>query len=60
MPGTPVTFNAVVSDHVTEQMRKQLLEKMGKFVGLSPYGYKLGYGKFSVVKVVVAPSDAAV
>lgn len=60
MPGTQVTFNAVVSDHITEQVLKQLLEKMGKFVGLSPYGYKLGYGKFSVVKVVVEPSDAAV
>lgn len=59
MPGTKVTFNAVVSDHVTESMLRTLLEKMGKFVGLSPYGYKLGYGKFSVVKVTVASSDAA-
>ena len=59
MPGTSVTFNAVVADSVTEQMLKTLLERMGKFVGLSPYGYKLGYGKFSVAKATVAPSDAA-
>ena len=60
MPGTRVTFNAVVADSVTENMLRILLERMGKFVGLSPYGFKLGYGKFSVVKVTVAPSDAAV
>lgn len=59
MPGTRVTFNAVVADSVTENMLRILLERMGKFVGLSPYGFKLGYGKFSVVKVTVAPSDAA-
>lgn len=59
MPGTKVTFNAVVGDNVTEQMLRQLLEKMGKYVGLSPYGFKLGFGKFGVVSVSVAPSDAA-
>lgn len=58
-PGTKVTFNAVVADHVTDQMLKQILERMGKFVGLSPYGFKLGFGKFGVVEVTVAPSDAA-
>lgn len=59
MPGTSVTFEAMVADHVTESMLKQLLERMGKYVGLSPYGHKLGYGKFNVVSVAVAPSDAA-
>lgn len=59
MPGTQVTFVAIVADHVTEQILRTLLERMGKFVGLSPYGYRLGYGKFNVVEVKVAPSDAA-
>lgn len=59
MPGTRVIFNAVVGDNVTTQTLRQILERIGKFVGISPYGYKLGYGKFNVVDVVVAPSDAA-
>lgn len=59
MPGTVVKFDAVVADHVTKQMVSAVLEKVGKFVGLSPYGFKLGYGKFNVAKVDVGPSDAA-
>ena len=58
MPGTKVTFVAMVADYVTESSLQYILEKMGSFVGLSPYGYKLGYGKFSVVSVEVAPSDS--
>lgn len=58
MPGTEVTFNAVVADHVTESSLQHILERMGSFVGLSPYGYRLGYGKFNLVKVEVAPSDS--
>jgi len=58
MPGTRVTFNAIVSDGVTEQILRTLLARIGKFIGLSPYGYRLGFGKFSVVSVEVAHSDA--
>ena len=59
MPGTKVTFNAVVADNITEQVLRQILERIGKYVGISPYGYKLGFGKFNVTEVKVAPSDAA-
>lgn len=59
MPGTRVTFNAIVADHVTDTILHTLLERMGKFIGLSPYGYRLGYGKFNVIEVKVSPSDAA-
>lgn len=59
MPGTRVTFNAVVADNITEQTLRQILERIGKYIGISPYGYKLGYGKFNVTAVTVAPSDAA-
>jgi hypothetical protein len=59
MPGTRVVFCALVADQVTDQVLRMLLERMGKFIGLSPYGYRLGYGKFSVADVTVAPSDAA-
>ena len=57
MPGTQVTFEAVVADHVTESNLKTILEKMGKFVGLSPYGYRLGFGKFRVINCTVTSSS---
>lgn len=60
MPGTKVKFNAIVADHITEKILFTILDKMGKFVGLSPYGYKLGYGKFNVSEVTVSPSDTAI
>ena len=60
MPGTRVTFHAVVDDGVTESTLRRILERMGRFVGLSPYGHKLGYGHFELLELVVAPSEAAV
>jgi len=57
MPGTRVTFEAVVADHVTKSNLEAILDKMGKYVGLSPYGYRLGFGKFNVCSVEVASSD---
>jgi hypothetical protein len=57
MPGTRVEFEAIVADRVTESVLDTILERMGKYVGLSPYGYKLGYGKFNVISVDVAPSE---
>lgn len=60
MPGTRVTFNAMVSDAVTAQVLRGLLERIGKYIGISPYGYRLGFGKFTVIEVKVAPSDAAI
>jgi len=56
MPGTVVTFEAVVDAAVTESVASAVLDRMGKYIGLSPYGYNLGYGKFKVVKVEVDPS----
>jgi len=58
MPGTKVTFEAIVSDHVTQSNLSVILEKAGKFVGLSPFGYRLGYGLFSVLHIEVSPSDS--
>ena len=46
----------VLSRHGSFQ---EILDKMGKYVGLSPYGYNLGYGKFNVVDSYVAPSVPA-
>jgi len=52
-PGTKVTFSAVVDDSVTESSLRALLDWVGKFVGISPYGYNLGFGRFNVIEVVV-------
>jgi len=57
MPGTVVEFNAVVADHVTESILRLILDKMGTFVGLSPYGFRLGYGKFKVKSITMSPSE---
>ena len=59
MPGTKVAFQAEVADKITESNLTEILERMGRFVGISPYGHKLGYGRFKVVKVTVTPSAAA-
>jgi hypothetical protein len=59
MPGTKVTFEAMVADHVTTSILEDILKRMGQYVGLSPYGYRLGFGRFHVVDVEVEPSDSA-
>jgi hypothetical protein len=59
MPGTRVSFEAMVSDHITTSVLEEILKKMGQFVGLSPYGYRLGFGRFRVIAVEVEPSDSA-
>ena len=59
MPGTVVTFNAMVSDNITESILRNILEKLGTYVGLSPYGHGLGYGKAHLKSLTVEPSDAA-
>jgi hypothetical protein len=59
MPGTQVTFQASVADRITESNLTDILTRMGKYVGISPYGHKLGFGRFRVVEVKVSPSDVA-
>ena len=49
--GVPVTFEAAVSDTVDEADAEDLFTRVGKYVGMSPYGYKLGYGKFIVLSI---------
>lgn len=60
MPGTRVTFRAVVSDIVTESTLRRLLERVGKYIGISPYGHHLGYGHFILHDLTVQKSDVAV
>ena len=58
-PGTVVTFYAVVYDRVTESTFKHLLDRIGRFIGISPYGHNLGYGTFQVLDVAVELSESA-
>lgn len=55
-PGTKVTFEAVVDDIVTESAVEKIFKRMGKYVGLSPYGHNLGYGMFEVDAIEVESS----
>ena len=57
VPGTEVTFRALVADHITESSLKAILERMGAFIGISPYGHNLGFGMFRVISVKINPSE---
>lgn len=59
MPGTEVEFNAVVEDRVTESTLTRILERVGRYIGLSPYGHKLGYGHFHLLDLEMSASEAA-
>ena len=50
-PGTQVSFDLVVHDSVTKSVMERIFDKMGKFVGLTPYGHGLGFRKFRLVAV---------
>jgi hypothetical protein len=58
MPGTIVTFSAIVDDRVTESNLKLILRRVGRFIGLSPFGHRLGFGKFRLLDVTVQASEA--
>lgn len=49
MPGSKMTVKALVDDTISEEQARDLFVNMGRFVGLSPFGHNLGYGKFEVV-----------
>lgn len=53
----PVTLEAVVSDHVTKSGLSTIFEHLGNFVGMSPFGHNLGYGRFNVDSIDVAEGD---
>ena len=53
MPGTTVVFELVVANHITESSLSELFGRLGKYVGLTPYGFNLGYGKFNVNNIKI-------
>lgn len=60
MPGTELTVHAMVDDSISEKQALDLFTCMGRYVGLSPFGYNLGFGKFEVrnLKLTGRPNDA--
>jgi hypothetical protein len=52
LTGTQVKFDFAIKDRVTLEELKTMFEHIGKFIGISPYGYNLGYGKFKLLDVV--------
>lgn len=58
-PGTRVTFKALVDDGITESVLRTIMDRVGRFIGISPYGHKLGFGIFRLVDVRVQPSEAS-
>lgn len=52
LPGSSVRFDFALDNNVSTEELEQLMTYIGKFIGISPYGYNLGYGKFKVLEVV--------
>jgi len=44
-----VSINAIIPDGMTEEDFKQILKLAGNYKGISPYGWREGYGRFTVV-----------
>jgi hypothetical protein len=53
MPGHPVTFEAAVPKELDKDKALELFTRMGKYSGLSPYGYNLGFGKFNILELEI-------
>lgn len=49
--GDVITVSFCLPDKVNPNAFKELLEVGGKYVGISPYGYRADYGRFAVVSV---------
>ena len=52
LAGTQVRFDFALKNGVTTEELKTMMEHIGQFVGISPFGYNLGYGKFNVLEIV--------
>lgn len=47
--GSKVTFSAMIGPHIPEEDFKAVMDRLGRFVGISPFGHRLGFGKFKLV-----------
>lgn len=53
--GTVLTFNIIIKEGKdmcpNTDLLRQAIENVGKFYGISPWGSKFGYGRFSVISM---------
>lgn len=49
--GSNVTFRFMVGQGVSEDDVAEIMSVLGKYIGMTPYGYNLGYGKFNVTEL---------
>lgn len=59
LPGTVVAGSAVLPDFLDQKTFSVLMSAVGKFIGLSPYGHRQGFGRFEIVEVSDASSGTA-
>ena len=52
LPGEQVKFDFAIKNSATLEDLRIMFEHIGQFIGVSPYGYNLGYGKFKLLDVV--------
>ena len=50
--GTGLTFNLLVANHISDELTREIIETIGKYIGLSPFGHTLGYGRFTVKEFI--------
>ena len=46
------TLEVAASDNVSDTQLREFLTALGKFVGISPFGHNMGFGRFSVINAV--------
>lgn len=52
-PGTRVTFTGAYNDaRMTQEQLREMFTVLGDLVGLSPFGFNLGFGRFTVEELV--------
>lgn len=47
--GATITLRAAVASNVSLKDFHTIMDRLGRFIGISPFGYRLGYGKFKIV-----------
>ena len=50
-PGTEVSLRAVTQPCLSEDQLRRILTALGSFVGISPFGHRLGFGRFRLLSL---------
>lgn len=49
--GATLDVACCAEQHVSQKHLSVLFDRLGRYVGVSPFGHRLGYGKFKVLKI---------